>query len=276
MRLSRGMCAAVSGMTLAAGLMLGSAAPALADTVQEYSLAEAASTYLDGCIAFLESTQTTGSGPMYVTAMVTKGGSLTESCSAWIQRSTDSGAWKQLSPKVNLPKNNGLAWAKTADYYDGPGYQARVCVRDGSGRQDCGLGIGLVNGSQAKSAGKALPVSYVRRQLTYSGVANGQHFQCSGKLASTTAGKAKTAKTYVDAVFENVGYQTPACTGWIAQSTNGGKSWRKASASHPMPLNNNTSVFAFTARYLDSKKRLARICFTVSSSPAKQHCSAAW
>jgi hypothetical protein len=97
-----------------------------------------------------------------------------------------------------------LTWAKTADYADGPGKVARACVRLGSGRTVCSGAMSL-RASSARDTGAAVPVSYVRRQVSSTG-----SVFCTGWLSSTITGK--TATSYVDAYVGDFS-SAAACTG---------------------------------------------------------------
>ena len=85
----------------------------------------------------------------------------TKACTSWIERSVNKGkTWTTLAKRV-VPHTTPDAFAKTGDYYDGPGNLAKPCLRYGTGKTVCGTAVTL-KASKAKDAGGALPVSYER------------------------------------------------------------------------------------------------------------------
>lgn len=269
MRITKRIATVTVTIGAAVGLMLGSAAPALADTQQAYVAGSLTGDGTGACEVFLLSAQVSAGGPAYVSAVVANSG--TKTCTGWIERSTNKGkTWTTVSPRVAVPHSTPPAYAKTADYYDGPGDLARACYQYGTGKASCGSAVTLKS-STAKDAGSSLPLSYERTSVNASTSNNG----CFGGLASTTTAKKSTSS--VDALIYNVSTSLnkagTTCTGVLQESTNGGKSWKTVSASHAVPSPANTIAYGFTSTYADGTGHLARVCITLAS---KQHCSKGW
>ena len=267
-RITKRIAAVAVGVTAVAGIVLGEAAPALADTPRAYEFASVAFDSTGVCEVILLSAQLPASGPAYVSAITENTGA--KACSSWIERSANKGKTWTIAAKRVVPHTTPSAFVKTGDYYDGPGNLAKPCVKYGTGKVACGTAVTL-KASKAKHAGGALPLSYERTEASASTSAN----QCFGGVASTTAAKRPTSR--VDALFGNtptaVGKAGKTCTGVLQESANGGKSWKTVSAAHVLPSPVNTVVFGFTATYADGTGHLARVCVTLAG---KQHCSKGW
>lgn len=271
LRITKRIAAVALTMTAAAGLVLGEAVPALADTQQVYALRSVAISSSGACEVLLLSAQVPASGPAYVSAIVADTGAQT--CTGWIERSTNKGkTWTTVSKRVAVPHSTPQAFAKTGDYYDGPGDLARPCYQYGTGKASCGAAVTLKK-STARDAGGGLPLSYERTSVN----ATAGGAQCFGGVASTTSVKKSTSS--VDALLSNASTSLskagPTCTAVLQESANGGKSWKTVSASHalPAPAPANAGVVGFTAAYADGTGHLARVCITLAS---KQHCSKGW
>jgi hypothetical protein len=253
--------------TAVAGLVLGEAVPALADTQQVYRFASLIFDSEGSCEVLLLSAQLPAGGPAYVSAITANTG--TKACASWIERSVNKGkTWATMGRRA-VPHTTPSAFAKTGDYYDGPGNLARPCVRYGTGKTTCGSAVTL-KASKAKDAGGSLPLSYERTSVTASTSSN----ECFGGVASTTTAKRPTSR--VDALLGNVTTVTKAgatCTAVLQESANGGKSWKTVSATHVLPSLARQLVYEFTATYADGTGHLARVCVTLAG---KQHCSKGW
>ena len=255
-------------VTAVAGLVLGEAAPALADTQQAYEAASVAFDSGGSCEVILLSAQLPASGPAYVSAMTENTG--TRACTSWIERSVNKGkTWTTLARRV-VPHTTPSAFAKTGDYYDGPGNLAKPCVRYGTGKTACGTAVTLKS-SRARDAGGSLPLSYERAEATASTSSN----ECFGGLGSTTTAKRATSR--VDALLGNVptalNKAGTTCTAVLQESANGGKSWKTVSGAHVLPSPGRQLVYEFTATYADGTGHLARVCVTLAG---KRHCSKGW
>lgn len=255
-------------MTAAAGLVLGEAAPALADTQQAYEFASLAIPSGNSCEAILLSAQLAASGPAYVSEVTEGTGA--KACTSWIERSANKGKTWTTVAKRAVPHTTLGAFIKTGDFYDGPGNLAKPCARYGTGKAVCGAAVTLKS-SKAKDHGGSLPVSYERTEASASTTSD----QCFGGVGSTTAAKRSTSR--VDALLGNAATSANkvglTCTAVLQVSANGGKSWKTVSATHVLPSPANAVVFGFTATYADGTGHLARVCVTLAG---KQHCSKGW
>jgi hypothetical protein len=268
LRITRRLAAVTISVAAAAGLVLGEAAPALADTQQAYEIASVAIPSGNSCEAILLSAQLSASGPAYVSAVTENTGAKT--CTSWIQRSTNKGkTWTNLA-KHAIPHTGPGAFVKTGEFYDGPGNLARPCAQYGTGKAVCGTAMTLRR-SAAKSRGGGLPLSYERSGTSATTSTN----QCFGGIGSTTAAKRSTSR--VDALLGNAATALnkagTACTAVLQVSANGGKSWKTVSGTHVLPAPANQVVFGFTATYPDGTGHLARVCITLAG---KRHCSTGW
>jgi hypothetical protein len=254
--------------TAVAGLVLGEAAPALADTQQAYEMASVALDSSGSCEVILLSAQLPAGGPAYVSAMTENTGA--KACAGWIERSVNKGkTWTTVARRV-VPHTTPSAFVKTGDFYDGPGNLAKPCVRYGTGKTACGTAVTLKS-SKAKDAGGSLPLSYERTEASASTSSN----ECFGGIGSTTTAKRPTSR--VDALVGNVAATLnkagTTCTAVLQESANGGKSWKTVSGTHVLPSPANQVVFGLTATYADGTGHLARVCITLAG---KRHCSKGW
>ena len=268
LRITRRLAAVAISAAAAAGLVLGEAAPALADTQQAYEIASGAIPSGTSCETILLSAQLSASGPAYVSAITLNAGAKT--CTSWIERSANKGkTWTTLARRA-VPHTTPGAFVKTGDFYDGPGNLARPCARYGTGKVVCGTAVTLKS-STAKPRGGGLPLSYERTEASAKSSSN----QCIGGLGSTTAAKRSTSR--VDALLGSVptvmNKAGATCTAVLQVSANGGKSWKTVSATHVLPAPANQAVFGFTATYPDGTGHLARVCVTLAG---KRHCSKGW
>jgi hypothetical protein len=256
------------GVIAVAGLVLGEAAPAFANTQQPYEAASVAFDSSSSCEVILLSAQLPAGGPAYVSAITENTGA--KACTSWIERSVNKGkTWTTLARRV-VPHTTAGAFAKTGDYYDGPGNLAKPCLRYGTGKTACGTAVTLKS-SKARDTGGSLPVSYERTLATASTSRN----ECFGGIGSTTTAKRPTSR--VDALLGNVpatlSKAGTTCTAVLQESANGGKSWKTVSATHVLPSPANQVVFGLTATYADGTGHLARVCITLAG---KRHCSKGW
>jgi hypothetical protein len=243
----------------------GGGVQALAAAVQSYVVFDVAA---DGpCGGLLQSAQVTAQGPADVAVYIENQRS-GRACTGWLERSAGRGqSWAVVSPKIAVPSSAVITWAKSADYADGPGHRARACVRSGSGPIVCSDAMSL-GASSARDTGAAVPVSYVRRQVSSAG----SDF-CTGRLSSTTTGK--TATSFALAYVGDFSSTSP-CTGVLESSVNGGKTWHVVSAALDAAASHNGAAIqtaAYGLRYPDGKGHLARVCITAKS---KRFCTRGW
>jgi hypothetical protein len=265
MRVSRWMVTVATTAAVTGGLVLGGAVQALASTVQGYVVFNVAA---DGpCGGLLQSAQVTAGGPAAVSLYIENQRS-GRTCTGWLERSVNKGKnWTVVSPKIAVPAAGVITWAKSADYADGVGKVARACVRSGNGSAVCSDSMGL-RASSARDTGFAIPVSYVRRQVS----SKGSVF-CTGRLSSSTTGK--TAASYVRAYVGDFSSTAP-CTGVLETSSNGGKTWHLVSAALAVAASHQGAAIqtaAYGLRYPDGKGHLARVCVTAAG---KHYCTRGW
>jgi len=267
MRVSRWMITIATTAAVTGGLVLGGAvqALALASTAGGYVVFDVAA---DGpCGGLLQSAQVTAGGPAAISVYIENQRS-GRACTGWLERSVNRGkSWTVVSPKIAVPSAGVITWAKSGDYADGPGRVARACVRSGSGPTVCSDAMGL-RASSARDTGGAVPVSYVRRQVSIAG-----SVFCTGRLSSTTTGK--TATSYMRAYVGDFSSTSP-CAGVLESSANGGKTWHVVSATLAAAASHNGAAIqtaAFGLRYPDGKGQLARVCVTAAG---KHYCTRGW
>jgi hypothetical protein len=268
LRIIRRLAAVAIPVAAAAGLVLGEAAPALADTQQAYEFASVAIPSGNSCEAILLSAQLPASGPADVSAITENTGAKT--CTSWIERSANKGkTWTTLGKRA-IPHTAAGAFAKTGEFSDGPGNLAKACAQYGTGKAACGTAVTLKS-STARDHGGSLPLSYERTEASATTSSN----QCFGGIGSTTAAKRSTSRA--DALLGNVaavvGKAGASCSAVLQLSANGGKSWKTVSATHVLPAPANQVVFGLTATYPDGTGHLARVCVTLAG---QRHCSKGW
>ena len=85
---------------------------------------------LNQCSVLLLSAAASDGSPAYVSGLLEN--NTTDACTGWLEDSVNGGAWTNVSPQVTLPATKqGLVnypWAKTGNYYAGPGTRVRGCV----------------------------------------------------------------------------------------------------------------------------------------------------
>src|SRR6516165_10699274 len=96
LRITRRLVAVAIPVAAAAGLVLGEAAPALADTQQAYQFVSVAIPSGNSYETLLLSAQLAAGGLAYVSAVTENTGAKT--CTSWIERSTNKGkTWTNLA-----------------------------------------------------------------------------------------------------------------------------------------------------------------------------------
>ena len=85
---------------------------------------------LNQCSVLLLSAAASAGSPAYVSGLLEN--NTTDACTGWLEDSVNGGAWTDVSPQLTLPATKqGLLdypWAKTGNYYAGPGTSVRACV----------------------------------------------------------------------------------------------------------------------------------------------------
>ncbi len=263
-------------VTAAFGLVLGGAAvPALAASSPYFVVlgtelypAPTVANGGHGCSTGLYSTQVSAGAPAYVAAI---GSNIYAGapCVVKLERSADKGkSWTVIAPALTVPAvAEVITDAKTGNYYDGPGFEARACVALGAkAALHCGKAVSLAKGT-GKPAGGPETVAY-SKETTIVPAAG----YCGTALFGTTI--AKTASSRAGADVVGLSLKT-TCTMYLQDSRNGGKTWSTVSASYTLP-----AKFAETASYTlstvpDGPGTLARSCVRSGTSKSVS-CTAPW
>jgi hypothetical protein len=253
----------------------GASVPALAATTSGVRYAVLQGVTILGsnsteCSADLLSAAASDGNPAYASAVVTN--TLTQACTGWLESSVNGGAWTNVSPLKEVPGGQGIdnpAWYKTANYYAAPGTSVRACIEvkvPAGSTPACSKPASLAQ-STAKSAPGTIAVSYAQRQLT-ANIGTGSN-QCSVYPSSSTASKSSTTKVNLTLWEQGA---VLACTAWLESSSNGGQTWKQATATYSS-TNTSWQQYAFSPAIADGTGELARAC--VQDSTAME-CTQAW
>jgi hypothetical protein len=285
MRIFRQSMTAAAVIGAAAALAGVSAAPALAATTsgvrygQTYVSVGWLGPGVSGqealCSMVLLSAAASDGSPAYVSGLLES--STSDKCTGFLQHSVSGGAWTEVSPKVTLPgTDQGLfnyPWAKTSDYYAGPGTKVRACVLTPAtsvypSKTECSSGsVTLAASSTAAPASHRTPLLYAHNNQ---GVTiNGGGASCYAFLSSSNS-LDKTAASRASMAIEGTG----SCTGWLETSANNGQTWQHATPTYSIPLSNPFIDWAFSRAIPDRTGELARAC--AQNSTGSQACTAAW
>jgi hypothetical protein len=253
---------AVAAIGAAGVLVAGGAVPALAATSSGVRYQNLAGTGIGGSgntsceLTLLSAAASTGK-PAYISIAVES--DLPGSCTAWVQRSVNGGAWKNVSAKTTLPGRTE-DWFKSANYYAGPGNQVRGCVQVGK-EVLCTVGVALAK-SAAKPASDAIGRGYIKKtQVVGSGSS-----VCGTILSGSTASKVSASRASLITV--DLGR---SCTTWLEGSTNKGKTWTQVSPTYSVL---STGQFAFSGTVADGASHLVRAC--VKNGTSAKKCTSAW
>ena len=230
------------------------------------------------CSMVLLSAAASGGSPAYVSGLLES--STSDKCTGFLQHSVSDGAWTDVSPQVTLPgTDQGLVnypWAKTGDYYAGPGTKVRACVLTPAipgfpSKTECSSGsVTLAASGAAAPASDGTPVLYAHNNQTVNILTDNSSGQCSAYLSSSTTSKTKTSQ----ANLTLFGLLTPlVCTGWLELSTNNGKTWQQATPTYSATGNPSALQNAFSPAVADGTGHLARACVKFN---ATKKCTAAW
>jgi hypothetical protein len=230
---------------------------------------------LNECSMLLLSAAASDGSPAYVSGLLENNTS--DPCTGWLQDSVNGGAWTDVSPRQTLPATTqGLAnypWAKTADYYAGPGTRVRACVLTPatpgfpSKAQCSSSSVTLPASSAAAPVSDGTPVLYAHNEQSAN--VSGDGGQCrvflssSGTLDKTAASRASMAVT-----------GTGTCTAWLETSADNGQTWRQATPAYSLPFTNPSRDWAFSPAVADGTGELARAC--AQSGTAAEVCTPAW
>lgn len=227
------------------------------------------------CSMVLLSAAASNGSPAYVSGLLESSTSV--KCTGFLQHSVNGGAWTGVSPQVTLPATGqGLVnypWAKTGDYYAGPGTRVRACVLTLAipgfpSKTECSSGsVTLAASGTAAPASDGTPVLYAHNNqgVTVSGAGA----RCFAFLSSSNS-LHKTAASQASMAIEGSG----PCTGWLETSADNGRTWQQATPTYSMPLSTPRTDWAFSRTVPDGTGKLARAC--AHSSAGSKACTAAW
>ncbi|MGH3169339.1 MAG: hypothetical protein ACRDN0_26090 [Trebonia sp.] len=167
---------------------------------------------------------------------------------------------------VNYP------WAKTANYYAGPGTSVRACVLtpaspDFPAEPLCSTSSVTLPASTATPADDATPAFYAHNNQA-ANVNIGVN-ACSAVLNSSGS-MTKTATSQAGMTLSGPG----GCTGWVETSANDGATWAQATPAYSLTLSNPRVEWAFSSAVADGTGELARACVQLGTKA--KVCTAAW
>ena len=269
----------------AVGAMAATVAPAMAATTSgvRYQQLFVSAGWLgpglshneDLCTMTLLSAAGSEGKPAYVSGLLES--STSDPCTGWLQHSVKGGAWADVSPRQTLPGTpQGLVnypWAKTGDYYAGPGTRVRACVltpatpRFPAVARCSTTSVTLPASSAAAPASDGTSVLYAHNNQSAS--VNGYGSSCrvflssSGSLRKTAASRASMTVM-----------GTTTCTAWLETSADKGARWTQATATYSLPFTNPFLDWAFSPAVADGTGHLARACAQFGSKP--KACTPAW
>jgi hypothetical protein len=281
---TRSAAAATAAIAAAASIAVAAAVPAGAATTSgvrylgEYVSASfigpGPSGMLTQCsLQLLSASASTGS-PAYVSGLLEN--NTTDACTGWLEDSVNGGAWTNVSPQLTLPATQqGLVdypWAKTGNYYAGPGTSVRACVltpaTPTSGAEPlCSASSVTLASSTAAAPDDGTSLFYDHNSQQVS--ASSGSLMCSAVLNSSGT-LSKTAASQASMTL----YGTGSCDGWLETSANGGTSWAQATPTSSLTLSNPRTEWAFSPAVADGTGELARGCVQIGTQAAV--CTAAW
>ncbi|HEX6448080.1 MAG TPA: hypothetical protein VF060_01310 [Trebonia sp.] len=276
---------AVAAIGAAGAIAAAVPVPALATTtsgtryLQEYGgyasfIGPGPSGQLTECSMVLLSAAASNGSPAYVSGLMENNTS--DACTGWLQHSVNGGAWTDVSPQATLPATKqGLVnypWAKTANYYAGPGTSVRACVLTPAlpnfpATAKCSSSSVTLPGSTAAPADDGTSLFYAHNNQGVS-VGSGDDMcfaalSSSGTLDKTTASKAGMLLNGTD-----------NCTAWMETSANKGATWGQATPTYSLTFSNPRLEWAFPQAVADGTGELARACVRLGTNA--KVCTAAW
>jgi len=229
---------------------------------------------LNECSVLLLSAAASAGSPAYVSGLVEN--NTTDACTGWLQDSVNGGAWTDVSPQLTLPATKqGLLyypWAKTGNYYAGPGTRVRACVLTpatptSAAEPLCSSSSVTLAGSTAAPPDDGTSVFYDHNPQTVS--ANSGILMCSASLNSGGA-LAKTAASAASMTLLG----NDSCAGWLETSADNGATWAQATPTSSLTFSNPRIEWAFTPAVADGTGELARACVQLGTQA--KVCTAAW
>jgi hypothetical protein len=227
------------------------------------------------CSMLLLSAADSDGRPAYVSGLLENNTS--DPCTGWLQDSVNGGAWTDVSPQQTLPATTqGLfnyPWAKTADYYAGPGTSVRACVLTPASpnfpsEAKCSTSsvtLPASNAATPASDGTSVLYAHNLQGVSVGGSGSGCYavLSSSGTLDKTAASQASMTV---------MGSTT--CTAWLETSADNGITWGQATPTYSLPLSSPGTDWAFSPAVADGTGELARAC--VQSGTAAKVCTPAW
>ena len=276
--------AAAAAAIAAAAIATAAAVPAGAATISavrylgEYASASfigpGPTGMLNQCSLLLLSASASAGSPAYVSGLLEN--NTTDACTGWLEDSVNGGAWTNVSPQLTLPgTKQGLIdypWAKTGNYYAGPGTSVRACVLTpaiptSAAEPLCSASSVTLARSTAAAPDDGTSLSYDHNSQQVN-VDSGS-LMCSASLNSSGT-LSKTAASQASVTLSGTGN----CAGWLETSANGGASWTQATPSSSLTLSNPRTEWAFSPAVADGTGELARGCVQIGTQAAV--CTAAW
>ena len=229
---------------------------------------------LTECSVLLLSAAASAGSPAYVSGL--QENNTTDACTGWLQDSVNGGAWTDVSPRVTLPATTqgvlNFPWAKTGNYYAGPGTKVRACVLTTAtptspAEPVCSTSSVTLASSTAPAPDDGTSVFYDHNPQTVNEY--NSTVMCSASLNSGGA-LAKTAASQASMTLLGTGN----CAGWLETSADNGATWQQATPTSSLTLSNPRVEWAFTPAVADGTGELARACVQLGTQA--KTCTAAW
>jgi hypothetical protein len=229
---------------------------------------------LNQCSVLLLSAAASAGSPAYVSGL--QENNTTDACTGWLEDSVNGGAWTNVSPQLTLPATTqGLTnypWAKTGNYYAGPGTRVRACVLTPAiptspAEPLCSSTSVTLASSTAAAPDDGTSVFYNHNPQEVS--ENSGDDMCSASLNSS-ATLAKTPTSQASMTLSGTG----SCTGWLEMSADSGATWQQATPTSSLTFSNPRVEWAFSPAVADGTGELARAC--VQNRTQAKVCTAAW
>jgi hypothetical protein len=229
----------------------------------------------DECSLVLLSAAASDGSPAYVSGQLEN--STSDTCTGWLEDSVSGGAWTDVSPQLTLPAaEQGLVnypWAKTGNYYAGPGTSVRACVLTPAtatfpAETVCSSSSVTLPSSTAAPADDGTSVFYDHNSQEV-GESSGTDVSCSVVLNSSGT-LDKTATSEASMTLNG----TDNCTGWLETSADNGATWEQATPTSSLTFSNPRMEWAFSPAVADGTGELARACVQVGTQA--KVCTAAW
>jgi hypothetical protein len=231
---------------------------------------------LNQCSVLLLSAAASDGSPAYVSGLLEN--NTTDACTGWLEDSVNGGAWTNVSPQVTLPATEqGLVnypWAKTGNYYAGPGTSVRACVLtpaipSSPAEPLCSKTSVTLASSTAAPPDDGTSVFYNHNPQEVSANSGSGDDMCSASLNSSGT-LAKTATSQASMTLSGTG----SCTGWVETSADNGATWEQGTLTSSLTLSNPRVEWAFSPAVADGTGELARAC--VQNGTQAKVCTAAW